>query len=418
MAAKKSAMHKMIKPKAPVVKTASKTKPVGVGPEEVNDIMESIRKIGGKESAVLASSGGLDIKVRGVISTRCIPLDNAIGRGGLPLGRLTILHGGEGSGKTTLALQAVAECQRQGGVAVYQDAECKLDLQYAEDLGVDTKKLILARPPYLEQAFEIQNNVIDSVTRARKKLGVRIPSLIFLDSINASLTKAQVEGEWDDQYMAPQARCYSQLLPKIIPRVAKEDVGLIYISQVREKMNVQYGSKDEIAGGRGPKFYASLIIHIARIGNVRDGEVVVGVKTQAECRKNQIAPPFRKALYVMGFGTGVDNERAVIELALEKRMLRDKDGKVLLKPTAGHVYWNGRMLTTKTLKGLGGATASLRRDPGLFEELRSAMEAGGALSDKGTPVEEEAPKKRSKISYKAPAPADDDEEEDDEDDDE
>lgn len=356
--------------------------------EDIDEIVSGIRKVAGEDKAVLASGGGLDIKIRGVISTRCAPLDDAIGRGGIPLGRFTILHGPEASGKTTLACQLVAECQAMGGVCVYMDCEYKLDVDYAASLGVDMKRLILSQPSYLEQAFAIQEEAIKKASLFRERYGRRVPILVVLDSMNAAITKAQFEGEWDDQHMAPQARVYSSLLPKLIPMAAREDVALLYISQVRKKMNVQYGSDEEIAGGKAPPFYASLIINVRRIGSIKDGEVSVGNRTQAECRKNQIAPPFRKALFVIAYGKGVDNERAIIELAAEKDILEKK---------GSHYSFGARKLG----QGLGPAAELLRKDPELLEQIKRALRDGGALSVAGDPNggdagEEEQPKERSK----------------------
>lgn len=374
----------MKKKSKPAKSTSKKT---GFTPDDVNTIIAGIRKAaGGDDKVMLASKGMLDIKIRGVISSRCASLDDAIGRGGIPLGRLTLLHGAEASGKTTLALQMVAECQAQGGICVYIDAEHKLDIDYAKALGVQMDKLIMSKPDFGEEAFAMISKTIESAAELREKFARRAPILIVLDSMNAAITKAQYEGDWDDQHMAPVARMYSSLLPKLIPKAAKEDVALLFISQVRQKMNVTYGSPDEIAGGKAPPFYASLIVKVTRIATLKDGDVSVGNVTQAECKKNQIAPPFRKAKFVIVYGKGVDNERAIIELAAEKDLLEKKTG--------GWYLFKGERLG----QGLGNCADRLRSDPELFDAIKEALRKKGTLSTAGDPyeAEEEAPKKKEK----------------------
>jgi recombination protein RecA len=288
--------------------------------DAINDILEGIRA-GGDEGATLLGSDGHALKIRGVISTQCPGLDKAIGRGGVPLGRLSILHGAEGSGKTTEALHLVAEVQRKGGIAIYMDKEYKLDPDYAAGIGVDIKRLIISQPSYLEQVFATSSGTIQRAAKWRAKSGKRVPILIILDSMNAAITKAQFEGEWDDQHMAPQARVFSAQLPKLIPEVSKEDVALVWISQVRKKMNIQFGDDDEIAGGKAPRFYASLIIKFKRIGTVKVGDEKVGNRTVAECVKNQIAPPFRKADFTITYGRGIDSEMSLLELGIEAKVI-------------------------------------------------------------------------------------------------
>lgn len=309
------------------MKAAKSTPGHIVGPTtaELDDILEGIRG-SGDETAMLLGSDGLMLKIRGVIPTGCPGLDNAIGRGGAPLGRLTILHGAEGSGKTTIALQLVASVQRMGGVAIYMDKEYKLDPEYAAALGVDNKRLIISQPSYMEQMFQVTEHAIAKAAAWRLKAKRRVPILIVLDSMNAAITKAQFEGEWDDQHMAPQARCYSANLPKIIPKVSKEDVALVWISQVRQKMNVAYGDDQEIAGGKAPRFYASLIVNFKKVGTVKSGDDKIGNRVLAECKKNQIAPPHRKAEFTIVYGKGTDSEMGLLELAVTKKVVQKKGG--------------------------------------------------------------------------------------------
>jgi recombination protein RecA len=281
-----------------------------------------------KSEVMLASGDGLEVSVRGVVSSQCETLDDAIGRGGYPLGRLTILHGSEGCGKTTGALHAVAEVQKMGGIAAYLDKEYKLDLEYADKIGVDRKSLFLCQPNTLEQAFEVIEVLIKHAAKLRDKLKRRIPVVVVLDSMNAAITKAQYDGDFGDQHYAPQARCFSQNFPKLIPKVYKEDVALIFISQVRKKIGVLFGNDEEIAGGKAPKFYSSLIVHFKRIGSLKKGSDIVGNRVIALVQKNQIAPPFKKAEFSIKFGEGIDYERSVIDFALAKQVI-DKSGSWL-----------------------------------------------------------------------------------------
>ncbi len=381
--------------KKPAEKPAKSKKPVAKGArsftsDDIGDVINAMRKACDNEenSALLASTGNLDIKIRGVISTRCASLDDAIGRGGIPLGRITILHGGQGVCKTTTALQCAAECQSMGGIAVYEDSEWKLDLDYAAALGVDTDRMIMARPKYLEQSFAIQETVIKMAAEKRERYGRRVPILYIKDSLNASLTKAQVDAAWEQQFMGAQARGYSALMPKLQPLVATEDVAMLYISQVRKKMNVTFGNDEEIAGGNAPAFYASLIIHVKRIGTLKDGEMAVGSNILATCTKNQIAPPFRKCNFIVTYGKGVDNERAIVELAVEKNVI-NKNG-------AWFSFGEERI-------GQGAANVAdyLRAHPDTLESIRVALKERNELSIQGSADDLETPKKKSKKERKA-----------------
>ena len=244
--------------------------------DNVYNILEGIKSVLGDEDGTqLLGSDGLAIKIKGVVSTQCATIDAAIGRGGIPTGRLTIINGAEGCGKTTLALHLAAEVQKMGGVAVYLDKEYKLDPDYAAKIGVDLEKLIISQPSYLERAFVAFDAIINRAVDIRKQSGERIPIMIILDSMNAAISKAQFEGEWDDSHYAPQARVYSNLLPKLMPKVSKEDVALVWISQIRQKIGLQFGNPDDICGGKAPKFYASLILDVKRAKTIaKDGEKV------------------------------------------------------------------------------------------------------------------------------------------------
>lgn len=346
---------KAAKAKATKRKPSSGFGSAPLDPDDIKEVLAGLRKDVGSD-VMLADGTDLDVSLRGVISTRCAVLDDAIGRGGVPLGRLTILHGPEGCGKTTLALQIVAECQQMGGIAIYLDKEYKLDMEYAEALGVDRGRLFIHQPPTLETAFEFMEAGIKHAVKLRERLGRRVPVCIVLDSMNAAITKAQFEGKWDQQHMAPQARGYSGGLPKLMPLVYKDDVALVWVSQVRQKMNVQFGNDEEIAGGKGPRFYASLIIHIKRIGSVKKDDEAYGNITKAEVRKNQVAPPFKKCQFVIKYGHGIDNERAILDLAVDKDIV-EKSG-------SWYAYKGDRIG-----QGLDASADALRKQP----ETRDAI---------------------------------------------
>lgn len=321
------------------------------------DLLASL--VDGEETRLL-SDPGLDIALRGVISTQCASIDRAIGRGGVPLGRLTILHGAEGSGKTTLLMHLIAEVQRMGGVAMYIDKEYKLDPDYAEKIGVDRKSLVYSAPKHLEGAFEVMSNAIKKIAHYRKESGKRTPILVSLDSMNAAITKAQVEGDWEDNHMAAQARKYSELIPKLIPEVSKEDVALVWVSQVRKKMNVMFGDDNELSGGQSARFYASLIMYITRMGAIKDGDgkeaSKIANKVKVECKKNQIAPPFKSAEIEIIYGHGINKEAALLDVG--------EDVGVITKSGNFFVFGGEKIGLHKA-----GAIEALRKEPALVATI-------------------------------------------------
>lgn len=324
------------------------------------ELTEILKAIGDEDGAQLLGSDGMAIKIKGVVSTGVYGIDNAIGRGGVPLGRLTLIRGGEGSGKTTLALSIVSECQRKGGIAIYIDVEYKLDPEYAKNVGVNTDKLIIVQPSHLERVFAIIDNVITKVAAMRKRSKEPVPVVIVLDSMNAAITKAELNGEWDDIHVSPQARVYSRLLPKLIPTVSKENVALIFISQERVKIGVQYGDPSGTAGGKAPPFYASLIMKIAPIGSEKKGENKVANHVKVECVKNQIAPPFKKAKCVVVYGVGFDKERSLLDAAVDAKIVKKK---------GAYFEYKGDNIA----QGASAAAEELRMDAGLRKKILSEL---------------------------------------------
>ncbi len=273
-----------------------------------------IEKQFGKGSIMRLGANNIIAPVE-VISTGAISIDYALGIGGVPRGRVIEIFGPESSGKTTLALQVIAEAQRKGGMAAFVDAEHALDAAYAKKLGVDLDNLLVSQPDNGEQALEIVEVIIRSNS----------VDVVVVDSVAALVPRAEIEGEMGDAQMGLQARLMSQALRKLTGAVSKSKTSLIFINQLREKIGVMFGNPETTTGGRALKFYSSVRIDIRRIGAIKDGENVVGGRTRVKIVKNKMAPPFREAEFDIMYGEGVSREGDLIDIAVEHKII-EKSG--------------------------------------------------------------------------------------------
>ena len=249
------------------------------------------------------------------VSTGSIGLDIALGIGGLPKGRVVEIFGPESSGKTTLTLQAIAECQKAGGTAAFIDAEHALDPNYAEKLGVNVDELLLSQPDTGEQALEVTDMLVKSGS----------VDLIVVDSVAALTPRAEIEGDMGDHHVGLQARLMSQALRKITGNIQRSNAMVIFINQIRMKIGVMFGNPETTTGGNALKFYSSVRLDIRRIGAVKEGEEVVGNETRVKVVKNKVSPPFKQAEFQIMYGEGINTEGEIIELG-QKLELVEKSG--------------------------------------------------------------------------------------------
>ncbi|MCI0347934.1 MAG: recombinase RecA [Acidobacteriales bacterium] len=265
----------------------------------------SIMRLGSKEAIVPIS----------VISTGSISFDAALGIGGFPRGRVVEIFGPESSGKTTIALQVIAEAQKPGGMAAFIDAEHALDPGYAKKLGVDVDNLLVSQPDYGEQALEIAEALVRS----------NAIDVLVVDSVAALVPKAELEGEMGDSHMGLQARLMSQALRKLTGIVSKSRTCLVFINQIREKIGVMFGNPETTTGGRALKFYSSVRVDIRRIAAIKDAELVVGSRTKVKVVKNKTAAPFREAEFDVMYGEGISREGDMLDLGVTNNIV-EKSG--------------------------------------------------------------------------------------------
>ncbi|TDD68762.1 recombinase RecA [Jiangella aurantiaca] len=303
-----------------------------------------------------------------VIPTGAISLDVALGIGGLPRGRVVEIYGPESSGKTTVALHAVANAQRAGGVAGFIDAEHALDPDYAKALGVDTDSLLVSQPDTGEQALEIADTLIRSGAL----------DIIVVDSVAALVPRAEIEGEMGDSHVGLQARLMSQALRKLAGALNQSKTTAIFINQLREKVGVFFGSPETTSGGKALKFYASVRLDVRRIETLKDGTDAVGNRTRVKVVKNKVAPPFKQAEFDIIYGEGISREGGLIDLGVEQSIVR--------KSGAWYTY-EGDQLG----QGKENARNFLKDNPDLADEIEKKIKEKLGVGPKVDAAVEEAP---------------------------
>lgn len=299
---------------------------------------------------------GYSIGLDRVISTQCPSIDLAIGRGGIPMSRTSVIHGPEASGKTTLSLHLIAETMRRGGMCIYIDAEGKLDPDYAKSIGVPIDRLVVSQPPYIERSFIIMDKTVD-IANKHKYDGKNFPVLLVVDSINALQTKSQYEADYEAQDVAAEARVWSKLIKKFNQKLFNSNVALLLISQERTKIGVLFGKNHNTGGGNAPKYYASVMMRVTKIKNDPDSGLTT---TRVKLEKNQIAPPFKTADFNIVYGRGIDYEESLLREAVE----------------AGHIESKGSWFDYNSEKiGQGSKNASgwLRENPDVCNDIAEKL---------------------------------------------
>ena len=282
-------------------------------PKSLKDTIADIDSHFGKGTVMrMGDRENLDIPS---ISTGSIGLDIALGIGGIPKGRVTEIYGPESSGKTTLTLQIIAQCQKEGGTCAFIDAEHALDPQYAEKLGVNVDELLLSQPDTGEQALEVADMLVKS----------KSVDLVIIDSVAALVPRAEIEGEMGDHHVGLQARLMSQALRKITGNIQRSGATVVFINQIRMKIGVMFGSPETTTGGNALKFYSSVRLDIRRIGAVKEGDEVIGNETRVKVVKNKVSPPFKQAEFQIMYGMGINQEGEILDYG-NKLGLVEKSG--------------------------------------------------------------------------------------------
>ena len=310
--------------------------------------MSKIEKDFGKGS--IMRMGDEQIEQVEVIPTGSVALDTALGVGGYPRGRIIEIYGPESSGKTTLAIHAIAEAQKQGGIAAFIDAEHAFDRFYAEKLGVDVDNLWISQPDNGEQALEIADQLIRSSAI----------DILVVDSVAALTPKKEIEGDMGDSAVGLQARLMSQALRKLTSTVSKTNTCCIFINQLREKIGVMFGNPETTTGGNALKFYSSVRLDIRRVTSIKDGDQVIGNQVRVKIVKNKVAPPFRKAEFEITFGEGISKIGEIVDLGVQYG---------IIQKSGSWFSYNG----TKLAQGRDATKAMIKDNPELAEELEALI---------------------------------------------
>ncbi|MDR3053778.1 MAG: recombinase RecA [Coriobacteriales bacterium] len=317
---------------------------------------DQIEKKFGKGSIMKYGDGGPGFEI-GVIPTGALALDAALGIGGVPRGRIVEIYGPESSGKTTLALQILAEAQAAGGIVAFIDAEHALDPGYAAKLGVDIDEVLISQPDTGEQALEICDMLVHS----------NAIDAIVIDSVAALVPRAEIEGEIGDSSIGLQARLMSQALRKLAGSLSRSNTTCIFINQLREKIGVMFGSPETTTGGRALKFFSSIRIDIRKIDTIKKGTDPVGNRVRAKVVKNKVAPPFRQAEFDLMYGEGISKEGCIIDLAVEEGICK--------KSGAWYTYGDERLG-----QGREAAKELLRENPDLRDEIEGKLRVALGLT--------------------------------------
>ena len=328
----------------------------------------SIEKQFGKGAIMVMGQDAIDREMP-IIPTGSPSLDIALGVGGLPRGRVTEIFGPESSGKTTLALHAIAECQRQGGAAAFIDAEHAMDVAYAAKLGVNAEELLVSQPDTGEQALEIADMLVRSGAI----------ELIVIDSVAALVPRAEIEGEMGDHHVGLQARLMSQALRKLAGNLARSSTAMIFINQIRMKIGVMFGNPETTSGGNALKFYSSVRLDVRRIGQIKDGTESIGNRVRVKVVKNKVAPPFRQAEFDLMFNEGISLVGDLLDLAAAAGLL-EKSGT-----------WYS-FEGTRIGQGRENAKRFLKENPETLDRLKELVYAHAGIKQK-VPVEAEDGKK-------------------------
>jgi len=315
----------------------------------VDVAVNQIERQFGKGSIMRLGSGGLIENIR-TIPSGSLGLDIAIGVGGVPQGRIVEIYGPESSGKTTLCLHIISEAQKRGGFAAFVDAEHALDIHYARKLGVKTDELLVSQPDTGEQALEITEILVRSGAM----------DVVVIDSVAALVPRAEIEGDMGDAHMGLQARLMSQALRKLTAAIARSNTTVIFTNQIRQKIGIMFGNPETTTGGNALKFYASLRLDIRRVGQIKDGERVIGSRTRVKVVKNKLAPPFQQVEFDIMYDEGISSAGEILDMGVENGLI-DKSG-------AWYSYGEERIG-----QGRENAKAFLKNNPEILDSIRTRL---------------------------------------------